>query len=296
MTIILFSILFSVCSATILPPGFIVRQFGHTRDKVSNMKVEQKAVVGEDGYTFNETIYFLKPSYFKVVVEKDGDTATLIRNASGCEFVVAGKKVSGVSCSGIKSNFYYNLLLPYGSLLDYIRGLNINAKDGFVSIKKTEAGEYIIPEDVLLFKYDKNPIFVIGLDKGTYKTAVDESRKDKDLLQTILEDIKEKYPQIWLNKNDFTPIRIYGKKNSGDAVEIVLSSYIKDANEVPFPGKITLYINKQEKVSYSVKAFESNAQFGDSVFVNSTTGQQPADISSLTENKKKLVEYLRDYR
>lgn len=45
---------------------------------------------------------------------------------------------------------------------------------------------------MLLFKYDKNPIFVIGLDKGTYKTAADESRKDKDLLQTILEDIKEK--------------------------------------------------------------------------------------------------------
>ncbi len=294
MFFVLFFSFLSFCSATILPPGFVVRQFGHTRDKVSSMKIEQKIALGQESETFNETIYFLKPSYLKTTVEKNGESVTLTRRGSECEIATSSKKVSGVSCSGIKSNFYYNLLLPYGSVIDYLKSLNINTREGLVSIKKTPEGEYLSSEDTIIFKDDQTPIFIIGLDKNLYKAAVEESRSSKDMLKTILDNIKEKSPQLWANKNDFTPRRVYGKKNSGDTVEITLSSYIKDASEVLFPGRIELYVNAQEKVSYSVKSFETNVQLTESLF--KSTAQQGVDISSLSETKKKLVEYLRDYR
>lgn len=294
MLIPLFLSLVSLCSATTLPPGFVVRQFGHTRDKVTSMKIEQKTALGQDGETFNETIYFLKPSSFKVIVEKGGESATLVRKGSECELSSSGKRISGVSCGGIKSNFYYNILLPYGSALDYFRSLNIDTKDGLVSIKKTEEGEYISPDNTIIFRDDKTPMFIVGLDRNIYTTAVEDSRSEKEMLQSTLQSIKEKSPQIWVNKSDFTPLRVYGKKNSGDTIEILLSSYIKDANEVPFPGKVALYINGQEKASYLTKSFESNPQITESLFGTST--QQATDISALSENKKKLVEYLRDYR
>jgi len=294
MLISLFFSLLSFCSATILPPGFVVRQFGHTRDKVSSTKIEQKISLGQESDKFDETIYFSKPSSLKVVVEKDGESVSLIRKGTECEISTSGKKVSGVSCSGIKSNFYYNLLLPYGSVIDYLKSLNINTREGIVSIKKTPEGEYLSSEDTILFKDDQTPIFIIGLNKNLYKAAIEESRSSKDMLKTVLDDIKEKSPQLWVNKNDFTPRRVYGKKSSGDTVEILLSSYIKDASEIPFPGRIELYVNAQEKVSYAVKSFETNIQLTESLFKNSA--QQGANISSLSETKKKLVEYLRDYR
>jgi len=127
-----------------------------------------------------------------------------------------------------------------------------------------------------------------------YSAAVEELRSEKDMTSSILDNIKRKKPQIWLDKSDFSPLRIYGSKNSGDTVEIILSSYIKDAAEVPFPSKITLLVNDLEKASYSVRSFETGVKLNESFF--GLQAQQGTDISSLSENKKKLIEYLKDYR
>lgn len=291
---ILFLTIFTSLSAGLLPPGFVVRQFGHTRDKVSSVKIEERVVFGEDAVTLNETIYFLKPNYFKVTAERSGESVTLIRKGSECEFSSSGRKITGASCSGLKSNFYYNLLLPYGSELDYFKSLNIDTRDGFVSIRKNESGEYVIPDGVIMAKDGKTLIFIVGLDNKDYNTALEESKSEKDVLAAILDNIKERSPQIWFDKTNFFPLRVYGKKNGGDKVEILFSSYLKDALEFPFPSKVTLLVNDKEKASYSVRSFESGVKLSDSFFVQNS--QQGVDISSLSDNKKKLIEYLQDYR
>jgi hypothetical protein len=280
-------------SAGVLPPGFSVRQFGHTRDKVSSMKIEQKVALGDNSFSFNESIFFSKPSNIKVVVERSGDVVTLLRRGSDCEISISGKKING-PCSSIRSNFYYNILTGLANPIDYYKSLNIDIKEGFVSIKRTDEGTYVPVEDTLLLKSNNTPIFIIGVDKSTYRAAVEDTKNGEDLLSSVLDNIKTKAPQIWLDKVDFCPIRIYGKKNSGDKIEILLSSYIKDASEIPFPSKIALFVNDIEKVSYLVKAFETGVKLSEDVFQKQ--GQQAIDIASLTDNKKKLVEYLLDYR
>ncbi len=294
MILSIFLTILTSINAGILPPGFVVRQFGHTRDKVDSIKVEERVVFGEDAFSLNETIYFLRPNYFKITAERSGELVTLTRKGSECEFSTAGKRISGINCSGLKSNFYYNILFPYGSEIDYFKSLNIDTKEGLVSIRKTQDGEYTVPEGTLIVRNDRSPMFVVGIDRTMYSAAVEELRSEKDMTSSILDNIKRKKPQIWLDKSDFSPLRIYGSKNSGDTVEIILSSYIKDAAEVPFPSKITLLVNDLEKASYSVRSFETGVKLNESFF--GLQAQQGTDISSLSENKKKLIEYLKDYR
>ncbi|HOW17274.1 MAG TPA: hypothetical protein PK443_06125, partial [bacterium] len=149
------------------------------------MKIEQKVALGENDFSFNESIFFSKPSNIKVVVERSGDVVTLLRRGSDCEISTSGKKINS-PCSSIRSNFYYNILTGLANPIDYYRSLNIDVKEGFVSIKKTDEGAYVPVEDTLLLKSNNTPIFIIGVDKSSYKAAVEDTKSGEDLLTSVL--------------------------------------------------------------------------------------------------------------
>ena len=83
MFILFFTLISFGAQALMLPPGFVVRQFGHTRDKLVTAKIERK-VSYQDNVNFNETILFKAPNKYKIVVSNSTSNITFIRNGDKC--------------------------------------------------------------------------------------------------------------------------------------------------------------------------------------------------------------------
>jgi len=291
MFLLLITILAVSTHAIILPPGFVVRSFAHTRDKVTTMKVEQK-VSYDDGLNFKETFWYKSPGKIRVVLDDGTDSLTFIRSGNDCVVVSAGKRIKLGSCPTIATNFYYNLLAPYGNLTEYVKRLKIDPREGMVTIKKNDDGTYINPEGIYLARLDKKPVYIVGVTEGVYKSSCSDGS------DSILLNIKEKTPQMWIDAKNFYPLRIFGEEN-GAKVEINMGSYISDGNEVPFPHAIELMNNGISKVNYNVNTFETELTLNDELFDVAGTRKKNVgvlDEQSMGAGKKKLVEYIKEFR
>lgn len=296
MFIILFTV-FSFCAeALTLPPGFVIRQFGHTRDKLSTAKIEQK-VSYTDGTTFNETILFKAPSKYKVVLSGSNGNVTFIRNGEKCVAVSSQKKVE-MSCAPLSSLFYHNLLLSTNEpMIAYLKLLKITPREGIVSIKKDESnGTYAKPEGIELVDYNNKPIYLIGVGDSLYKSSVSSVSGKSDINSALIEELKYKIPQLWMDKDDFVPIRVFGQYNGGD-LELMLGSYIKDGNDVPFPKSISLSLKGKNEVAFNVSVFESGIEVKDDTFSMEGFKKLPAiKQGELPEGKNKMIDHLKEYR
>ncbi|MFH1223218.1 MAG: hypothetical protein V1647_02610 [Pseudomonadota bacterium] len=274
-------------SAAVLPPGFVIRQFPHTRDKVTSMKIEENVSYG--GTSFKETIWYKTPGKLRVVLDLVGDGVTFIRNGSECVLLSGGKRIKFDACPSVNTNFYYNLLTPYGNYIEYIKTLSINAMEGAVSIKKMDDGTYSKSEGVYLARLDKKPIYIIGITDGVYKSAA------SDGVDMIASNLKDKGPQVWLSGENFYPIRVFGS----NGVEIKLGGYVSDGNEVPFPHSISFISGGETKVSYGVTAFETETDLNDELFdVKGAKKKSTAFLEdqNISEIKKKLIGYVKEFR
>ena len=291
MFILIFTI-FSFCAeALMLPPGFVVRQFGHTRDKLSTAKIEQKVVYGDNA--FKETLWFKSPDKIRAVVSKDNDTVTLVRNGNRCAVASSSKRME-IECAPITTLFYYNLLLSNNdAMIAYIKYMKINPRDAVVSVKQAEEGSYIKPEGIVLVNYNKKPMYIIGVSDSLYKSSVDLVLGKNDLNTELVNDLKYKTSQLWMDKSNFWPLRVY----NGSDTDIILSNYITDGNEVPFPKAISIMNNDKNVLSYGVSIFETGVEIKDDMFAIDALKRLPlSKAEELSDNKNKMLEYLREYR
>lgn len=301
MITILLSIVLSLASSAILPPGFTLRQFHATRANVLNMKIEERVVYS--GNTLNETIWFKDKDKFKVTIEKNGDVLTLVRDGQKC--IVTGSTAKIISqdvCKkNINKNFYYSTLMPVGSLIAYMKSIGIKANYEQTELLKSKEG-YANPSDVFILRYEKNPIYVIGVTESDYSSSLSSVRSEKrDLADKLLENLKDKRPQIWLDSSTNYPVRIYGEDtDSGKKLEVLFGSYNVDGNDLPFPSTIKFNVDGIETLSYGVQNFESNiASMDDQLFniaAYSTKFPKSVEEANLSESKKMLLNYLKEYR
>ena len=294
---ITFFTVFSFCAeALMLPPGFVVRQFGHTRDKLSTAKIEQK-VSYNDGTTFNETILFKAPNKYKVILSNSNGNVTFIRSGEKCAAVSSQKKVE-MSCSPLAGLFYHNLLLSTNDpMIAYLKLLKITPREGIVSLKKNEEnGAYVKPEGIVLVDYNNKPIYLIGVTDSLYKSTVSSVSGKSDINTALVDELKYKVPQLWMDKDDFLPIRVFGQYNGND-LELSLGSYIQDGNEVPFPKAVSLSLKGKKVVSFNVSVFESGVDIKDDIFaMDGFKKLQMVTQTELPEGKSKMIDYLKEYR
>jgi outer membrane lipoprotein-sorting protein len=294
---IIFFTIFSFCAeALMLPPGFVVRQFGHTRDKLSTAKIEQK-VSYTDGDTFNETILFKAPNKYKVVLSGSNGNVTFVRNGEKCVAVSSQRKIE-MPCAPLSSLFYHNLLLSTNEpMIAYLKLLKITPREGIVSIKKDETnGTYAKPEGIELIDYNNKPIYLIGVTDGLYKSSVSSVVGKSDINSALIDELKYKTAQLWMDKDDFVPLRVFGQYNSGD-LELMFGSYIKDGNDVPFPKSISLSLKGKNEVTFNVSVFESGVEVKDDAFVlEGFKKLQALKQDELPEGKSKMIDYLKEYR
>lgn len=286
----------SFCAqALMLPPGFVVRQFGHTRDKLTTAKIEQK-VAYKDDVNFNESIFFKAPNKYKVTISSNNINVTFIRNGDKCIAVSSQKRIE-LLCTPLQNLFYNNLLLSNNDgFISFLKKLKINPREGSVSVKKSEDDSYVKPEGIALVNYNSKPMYIIGLSDGLYKDTV-SSVSGKPALSTVLvEELKYKAPQLWVDKSNFWPLRVFGQNDNGD-FDITLSSYITDGNEVPFPKSILLSVNDKKELSINVSVFESGVDIKEELFAMNALNKLPSiKQDQLDGNIAKIVEYLREYR
>jgi hypothetical protein len=300
MITLVLAIIFSVCNASVLPPGFIVRQFQSTRANVSTMKIEQRVVYS--GITFNETMWFKGPDKFKAYVEKDGEALIFVRNGQKCSVMTSNSRVTVQDiCKNISKNFYYSLLIPSGSFIGYLKAVGIKANYDQTEILKVN-NEYVKPEDVFILRYEKDPVYLIGASEGEYSSALGDSKSDKkNITDRLVDNIKNKTPQAWFQTTTGYPVRIYGNyPDNSMSFELLMSSYSTDGNDFPFPTSIKLNINGVNSVSYGVKNFESNVGTIDDQIFNlagyAAKFPNTMEESALNDNKKVLLNYLKEYR
>ncbi len=290
----------STCSTAILPPGFVLRQFQSTRANVVTMKIEERVVYADNA--FNETIWYKSPDKFKVYVEKDGETLIFIRNGQKCMAITSNARlVSQDLCKSPVKGFYYTMLMPYGNFLGYLKSIGIKTDYDQTEIKKVK-NEYVTPEGVFILDYDREPIYVIGVSSDIYKSALSDAKSDKkNLTDKLLANLKNKAPQIWIQTTTNYPVRIYGNDPTDNKqFEVLFGTYSMDANEFPFPTSIKLNSEGGSSLSYGVKNFDSNVGVMDEQIFNlsSYTTKFPKTIGeeSLTQNKKTMLNYLKEYR
>ncbi len=279
-----------------LPPGFVIRQFGHTRDKLSTARIEQK-ISYADGTTFNETILFKAPNKYRVVISGNSGTVTFVRNGEKC-IAVSSQKQLELQCRPLSSLFYHNLLLSNNELLiPYLKSLNITLREGVISIqKKEENGTYVKPDGIVMVDYKNKPVYLIGITDSLYKSAVSAVSGKNEINDAVIEELKYTAPQIWMEKNEFLPLRVFGKHN-GDDLDISLTSYIKDGNEVPFPKSILLSSKDKGAPSFNVNIFESGVDIKDDVFtIDGLKKLQLEKQAEFSDTKNKIVGFLREYR
>ena len=302
MISIFFALLLSTAAnAAILPPGFILREFQGTKANVLTMKIEERVVYS--GTSFNETIWFKGPDKLKIYVEKDGEGLIFIRNGQKCSVMTSSSRIieQDLCKKNISNNFYYDVLMPYGNFMTYLKSIGIKTAYEEVEIQKVKT-EYVKPKDVFISMYDKEPIYVLGVDEDAYKSALSDAKNDKkNVLERALYNVKEKAPQVWMQTATNYPVRIYGKTSEGDKpIEILLSSYSTDGNDFPFPTSVKMNVEGVNTVSYGVKSAETNVGVIDEQIFNisgyATKFPKTIEESSLTGNKKILLNYLKEYR
>ena len=152
---IIFALLLSTAAnAAMLPAGFILREFQATKANVLTMKIEDRVVYSDT--TFNETIWFKNPDKLKIYVEKDGEGILLIRSGQKCSIVTSSSRIVNQELckKNISKNFYYDVLMPYGNFITYLRSIGVKASYEEVEIKKIK-DEYVRPRDVFISMYDK---------------------------------------------------------------------------------------------------------------------------------------------
>lgn len=293
---ILFFTLISFCAqALMLPPGFVVRQFGHTRDKLATAKIEQKVSYKGD-LSFNEVLLFKAPNKYKTTISNSSGSIVFVRNGDKCVATSSQKRIE-LLCEPFKSLFYPNILLSTNdSLIEFLKQLKINPREGSISVKKSEDGAYVKPEGIVLVNYNSKPMYIIGVSDGTYKESVGAASGKPNLSTALVDEIKYKSPQMWVDKNNFCPIRVFGQNINGD-FDLSLGSYITDGNEVPFPKSVSLSIKGNKEFSTSVSIFESGVDIKDDTFAMDAFKKLPSiKQEQLEGNIAKMFEYLRDYR
>ncbi|MEI6092159.1 MAG: hypothetical protein WCQ47_00570 [bacterium] len=265
------------------------------------MKISQRVVYS--GNIFNETIWFKNSDKFKVSIEKDGDILTLVRNGQKCIVTGSSSRVTSQDLckKSISNNFYYSTLMPAGNLVNYMKSVGIKANYEQTEVLKDKDG-YAKPSDVFMLRYDKTPIYVIGASESDYSSALSNAKGDKkNVTDKLLESLKEKSPQIWLDSSTNYPVRIYGEESdSGKKLEILFGPYTTDGNDLPFPSTIKFSMDGKEILSYGVQNFESNISSMDDQLFNVATYltkfPKSVEESNLSENKKVLLNYLKEYR
>ncbi len=294
---IFFFTLISFCAqALMLPPGFVVRQFGHTRDRLTTAKIEQKVSYKED-LNFNEVFLYKAPNKYKTVISNSSGSITFVRNGDKCIAVSSQKRIE-LLCEPFKALFYPNILLSTNdNLIEFLKQLKINPREGSISIKKNEEDDaYVKAEGIVLVNYNSKPMYLIGVSDGLYKEAVSAASKKPNLSTALVDEIKYKSPQMWVDKNSFCPLRVFGQNINGD-FDLSLGSYITDGNEVPFPKSLSLSIKGDQELSAAVSIFESGVEIKDDMFAMDAFKKLPLiKQEQLEGNIAKMFEYLRNYR
>jgi len=294
--LILFFTLMSFCAqAVVLPPGFVIRQFGHTRDKLATAKIEQK-VTYKDNTTFNETVLFKAAGKYKIVVSNNSGSVTFIRNGDKCVAVSSQKRIE-LLCAPIKTIFYYNLLLSNNEgFIAFLKQLKIDPREGSVSVKSNDDGSYLESEGTALVNYNNKPMYVIGVSDGVYRAAVKAVSGKTNMSTALVDELKYRSPQVWMDNDNFWLLRVFGQDFTGD-LDIMLGSYITDGNEVPFPKSISVSVKGNKELTAAVSTFESGVNIKDENFAIDAFKKLPMiKQEQLEGNLAKMVEYLREYR
>lgn len=292
---IFFFTLISFCAqALMLPPGFVVRQFGHTRDKLTTAKIEQKVSYGD--LSFNEVFLFKAPNKYKTVISNSSGSITFVRTGDKCVAMSSQKRID-LLCEPFKALFYPNVLLSTNdNFIEFLKQLKINPREGAVSVKKSEDDTYIKPEGIVLVNYNSKPMYIVGVSDGLYKEAVNATSGKPNLSAALVDEIKYRSPQMWVDKSTFCPIRVFGQNTEGD-FDLTLGSYITDGNEVPFPKSMSLSVKGNKEFSTSVSIFESGVEIKDDTFAMDAIKKLPLiKQEQLEANIAKMFEYLRNYR
>ena len=294
MFILFFTLISFGAQALTLPPGFVVRQFGHTRDKLSTAKIEQK-VSYKDDINFSETVLFKAPNKYKVIVSGNNSNVTFVRNGDKCVVVSAQKRIETL-CEPLRSLLYHHLLLSNNDgFIDFLKQLKINPREGAVSVQKNEDNSYIKPEGIVLVNYNGKAMYIIGVSDGLYKEVLASISAKPGLSTALVDEIKYRSPQLWVD-NSFYPVRVYGQNSNGD-IDVSLGSYITDGNEVPFPKSISLLVKGNKEIVATVSVFESGVNIKDDTFSMDAFKKLPSiKQDQLDGNAAKMVEYLREYR
>jgi len=296
MFILIFTLMSFCAQALMLPPGFVVRQFGHTRDKLATARIEQKVSYKEDT-NFSETVLFKAPNKYKIVISSNNGNVTFVRNGDKCLAVSAQKRIE-LLCQPLKTLFYHNVLLTSNDgFIDFLKQLKINPREGIVSIKQSEEdSSYVKPEGIVLVNYNSKPMYIVGISDGLYRDAVNASSGKPSISTALVDEIKYKAPQMWVDKGTFCPLRIFGQRGSDD-LDVSLGSYITDGNEVPFPKAISLLLKGNKELSATVSMFESGVEIKDDTFAMDALKKLPSiKQEQLEGNVAKIVEYLGEYR
>ncbi|MBN1114177.1 MAG: hypothetical protein JXA66_02435 [Oligoflexia bacterium] len=288
----------------ILPPSYVLGKFQETRLGVGSIKLKQQVIEGNNDFTFTETIWYKAGDRFRVYVEKDSDAILFIRQGKECTAITASSTITADDlCNGFENNFFYSTVFSHGNFPSFLKSFRIEYPVESDHLGRPDKN-YKDPEGSFILRNDTTPIYVIGITKSMYRSALSGAKSEKpgELGDRFLKEIKNEAPQIWLDKKDFSPVRIYGKSKkdgSETETEILFKSYKTDINEVPYAASIEVYYRGERSLSYGIRDFETKKDLNDQLFdVAAYRKKFPRTINAdeLDKDKTRLLEYLKAYR
>lgn len=317
MIFLLFVSLFNFyADATILPAGYILRLHQSIISKPKTIKIEQRVVYS--GHAFNETLLFKAPDKLRIYVEKEGDAILFIRDKHNCVAISSNAKLnhSDLCSKDLSSNFYYSSIIPLSGFSSFLRssGIKTNYRHFEILSDETIAEQDELLEDnknnknldnskypVLLLRYQNKPIYVLGLSSSDYNRSLNAVKNDREALtDRLLQSLKEKQAQVWFETSTNNLLRIFGKDvNTNSSFELNLTNYKQDANNNYMPELVDLKVDGKDKLSYGLKSFETNSEYADEIFsviTYNTKFNKTLGSEELNDNKKILINYLKDYR
>lgn len=291
---ILFFISIFFLNSLVIPPGTILDIYKKELSKINSLKLEYSVVYGKD--EIQETFWF-KSGSFRSYVRKNEDAILFIREGDNCIAITAGMTIASSDLCK-KTPFYYDFFLPSSGFYSFIKSLNLKTNTESRKINNIE-GVYSKTEDVILARYNGEPIYMLGITEDSYKSFFNKEEN----VDLALEKIKDKYPQIWFSKKNMLPLYLYGKIKNLGYVSVFIKNYeeIKQQWSSFFIPKVIKITDKDINIaSFGLNSYEFNLDISDSLFDVKDYKEKflakTIKEEDLSDNKKILMNYLKDFR
>jgi len=273
-----------------LPPAFLLNVYNNQKKNINTLRLVLET--NFNNFTFKETLLYSSPSSYRILLEKGEDSILFIRKANSCVGITKSTRID-IDCNSIDYNFFYNVFLYSNNYLNYLNKLGVNFNANKTEIE-LEDNKIVKDPNIYLALLDETPIYIVGIDQNDINSSKQNTRKDKNQNLELINLIKYKNPQVWIDKITMLPIRYYLNIDNKN-FEVLFKHYQMLDSGFNYPKLIEFYYKDMLVLSSKVIELETKIKINEKLLDVDDYKKRfskIADLNNFSENKKHLLNFL----